>query len=674
MRIAPGLGEASDNMSAAHYIIGIDTGGTYTDAAIIDPIAKRVVCSAKAITTKGNYAIGVTEAMKAALAQAPAIGSKQIAMVSVSTTLATNAVVEGHGSQVAALLIGFDDGMVERTKIAASFAGLPIIRVDGGHDHNGDERAKLDVAKLSREVKAVAGNVAAIAVASGFAVRNAKHEQMARDIIARETQLPVTLSSELSSALDAPRRALTAVLNARLISRITQLVRAVENAMASLGIKAPLMIVKGDGSLARAEMVALRPIETVLSGPAASLIGAKWLTGLDDLVMSDMGGTTTDIGVLLNGRPQIAEQGAEVGGWRTMVKAIDITTIGLGGDSEVHIGLNGALTIGPQRAVPVSLIGARYPEVKAILEADLAEKEGGSLLGKFLLLPFGAQTQEVQGLNKHEAEVLAEVRERPIALRKIAVSSAANRALQSLRKKGLVQLASVTPSDCAHTLGLQANWSKDAAVLATKLSTRFRDMKEATDERTQNFAHDVWSKTVELSARAILATLFPAKVADGVLINAVCEGNGALGLADVVIRPRHPIVAVGGPVKVYYEELGRRLNAEVVFADHCDVANAVGAAAGLVSHEVTFAVEGDGKGLFRVQGLGQSEVFTSGQAALAAAIAKAEASAIEIANAHGAFEATVESKIVRHLMPEAVDDEGLVSATVVASASGRPAV
>jgi N-methylhydantoinase A/oxoprolinase/acetone carboxylase beta subunit len=654
------------------YIIGIDTGGTYTDAAIIDPEAKKVLCSAKAITTKGDYAIGVSEAMAAALAQATHITGQQIAMVSVSTTLATNAVVEGHGGPVASLLIGFDDAMVERTKIAASFPGLPILRVQGGHNHTGDEQAKLDVQKLTSEINSIKNDVAAIAVSSTFAVRNAAHEKLARDIIAKETGLPVTLSSELSSALDAPRRALTAVLNTRLISRITLLVTAVQSAMTSLGIEAPLMIVKGDGSLARAQSVAQRPIETVLSGPAASLIGAKWLTGLYDLIMSDMGGTTTDIGVLLGGRPKVAEQGAEVGGWRTMVKAIDIKTIGLGGDSEVHIGLNGALDIGPQRAVPVSLIGARYPEVKAMLEGDLAEKEGGSLLGKFLLLPFGAQKQSATGLSEREAEIFAMITERPIALRRVAVSSAATRAVQSLRKKGLIQFASLTPSDCAHVLGRQANWSVEAAVLATKLAARFRDMKDATDERAKSFAQDVWSKTVALSARSILETIVPAKVADGEIMAAVCEGRPDLGLADVAIVPRHPIVAVGGPVKVYYEELARRLQAKVVFADHCEVANAVGAAAGLVSHRVTYAVEGDGKGLFRVQGQGTSENFQSGAAAIIAATERAKAAALELAREHGAFEAQVESHVTRHLMPDAVDDDGILSAEVIAEASGKP--
>jgi N-methylhydantoinase A/oxoprolinase/acetone carboxylase beta subunit len=111
--------------------------------------------------------------------------------------------------------------------------------------------------------------------------------------------------------------------------------------MAQLQIQCPLMIVKGDGTLALAETVALRPIETVLSGPAASLVGAQWMSGLSSFILSDMGGTTTDLGILRTAARVSANAGAEVGGWRTMVRAIDVRTIGLGGDSEVHLGANG---------------------------------------------------------------------------------------------------------------------------------------------------------------------------------------------------------------------------------------------------------------------------------------------------------------------------------------------
>ena len=258
------------------YLIGVDTGGTYTDAAIIEAEGHGVVASAKSITTKGDLAVGVTGAIRAATAKLPeGLKPSDISLVSVSTTLATNAVVEGHGSAVGVILIGFDKAMTERTGIAKAFPGMPIALIGGGHDHNGDEAKPLDTAALETAVKSMA--VDAFAIASAFAVRNPAHEQRARDIITERTGKPATLSTELTSALDAPRRALTAVLNARLISRISMLITAVRRAMAEIGIDCPLMIVKGDGTLALAEKVALRPIETVLSGPAGGVVGARFV-------------------------------------------------------------------------------------------------------------------------------------------------------------------------------------------------------------------------------------------------------------------------------------------------------------------------------------------------------------------------------------------------------------
>ncbi len=654
------------------YLIGVDTGGTYTDAAVIEAQGHKVVASAKSITTKGDLAIGVTGAIRAAIARLPeGLSPENIALVSVSTTLATNAVVEGHGSAVGVVLIGFDQAMAERTGIAKAFPGMPIAMIAGGHDHNGDEAKPLDVEALGKAVAAMP--VDAFAIASAFAVRNPSHEQRAREMIAQATGKPATLSTELTSALDAPRRALTAVLNARLISRVSMLIDAVKRSMAEIGISCPLMIVKGDGTLALAERVALKPIETVLSGPAASLVGASWLCGRKDFIMSDMGGTTTDLGVLTNGRPQVAEHGAEVGGWRTMVKAIDVKTIGLGGDSEITIGLNGKIEVGPQRVAPVSLLASRYPEVIQMLEADLADTEGGSMHGRFVLKPFGAtaasQTAEV---SPREAEILALVDERPKPIRKIAVSSAAQRALASLKRKGLVQTGGFTPSDAAHVLGLQDNWPGPAAKLAAQLMTRFRDMKLGDDAKVEAFCRQVWSETVRRTCRVILDTAFGKSFGDHELVDAVSSGTGALGLAKVRLSPAVPVVAVGGPVRVYYEEVGKRLDCEMVFPPFFDVANAVGAATGVIAQVATITVEGDGSGLFRVHGPSGVKPFTSGPAALEAAEALARETALTAAEQLGARDVQVQVTISKHHLPDARDDNGLLEAVIRAEAIGRP--
>ena len=661
--------------SSSSYLIGVDTGGTYTDAAIIEARGHRVVARAKAITTKGDLAIGVTEAITQAVAQLPqGLHARDIQLVSVSTTLATNAVVEGHGSAVGVVLIGFDTQMVERTGIGKAFPGLPVEVIAGGHDHNGDARVPLDLAALDAALERMAAKVDAFAVASTFAVRNAAHEHAARDHIVALTGKPVTLSTELSSDLDAPRRALTAALNARLIARVTTLIDAVHRAMAQLQIRCPLMIVKGDGTLALAERVATRPIETVLSGPAASLVGAQWLSGLQSFIMSDMGGTTTDLGVLLDGRPKVTAQGAEVGGWRTMVRAIDVRTVGLGGDSEIHLGAQGKLTVGPQRVVPVALLGARYPEVLALLESDLADVDGGSSMhGRFVLLPFGARAGVVAAeLSPRERELLEQVTERPQPLRRLAGSLGAQRAVAALKRKGLVQVSAFTPSDAAHVLGLQDNWSAPAARLAAQLGCRLRDMKFPTPERTTQYASDVWSETVRLSARTILDTAFGEHLREDKLIHAVCAGTGGLGLAHIRITPTVPVVAVGGPVQVYYREVGRRLGCEVVFPEHCDVANAVGAATGVVAQTVTVRIVGDGSGLFMMHSTVGTRQFGDPKAALEAATTLARQSALDAVASMGAADPEVRVTVSKQWLPNAVSDNGLLEAVVVAEAVGRP--
>ena len=661
--------------SSTSYLIGVDTGGTYTDAAVIEAHGHRVVARAKAITTKGDLAIGVTEAITRAVAQLPqGLHARDIQLVSVSTTLATNAVVEGHGSSVGVVLIGFDAQMVERTGIARAFPGLPVEVIAGGHDHNGDAPVPLDLAALDVALERMAPRVDAFAVASTFAVRNAAHEHAARDAIVARTGKPVTLSTELSSNLDAPRRALTAALNARLIARVTMLIEAVNRSMLQLDIHCPLMIVKGDGTLALAESVATRPIETVLSGPAASLVGAQWLSGLQSFIMSDMGGTTTDLGILLDGRPKVTEQGAEVGGWRTMVRAIDVRTVGLGGDSEIHLGANGKLTVGPQRIVPVSLIGSLYPEVVAMLEADLADVNGGgSMHGRFVLLPFGARAGATSmELTAREREVLQLVTERPQPMRRLAASLSAQRAIASLKRRGLLQVGGFTPSDAAHVLGLQDNWSAPAARLAAQLGCRLREMKFPTPERTERYARDVWSETVRLSARTILDTAFGEHLREDKLLHAVCAGDGTLGLARITITPSLPVVAVGGPVRVYYGEVGRRLGCEVVFPEHCDVANAVGAATGVVAQTVTVRVDGDGSGLFMLHSTLGTRQFTDPAAAIEAATVLARQSARDAVIAMGAADPQVRVMVTKQLLPNAMSDTGLLEAVVVAEAVGRP--
>ncbi len=349
-------------MDEQTFWLGIDTGGTYTDAVLL-AAGRRVAASAKALTTHWDLSIGIGAAIRAVLAELPAAaGRDSVQLVSVSTTLATNAVVEHRFSPVCTVLIGFDQAMLSRSHLIPG-ASDRIVTVGGGHDATGEELEPLDEAQIAVAIRDCAASVAGFAVAARFSVRNPAHELRARQLIRSLSTKPVTCAHELSSQLDAPRRALTAALNARLTPQIQHLIEALRSVLASESVDAPLMIVKGDGSLMKAEVALECPVETILSGPAASVVGAAFLTGSSDFLVADMGGTTTDCAVVAAGKPLINAQGALVGDWRTMVQAIDVRTLGLGGDSAVGLDREGLLTVGPRRVMPLSRLVHQVPEV-----------------------------------------------------------------------------------------------------------------------------------------------------------------------------------------------------------------------------------------------------------------------------------------------------------------------
>jgi len=170
--------------------LGIDTGGTYTDAVLFDE-EYGVVAKAKALTTRHDLAVGIAGAVDAVIGQARAAAG-DIALVSLSTTLATNALVEGRGGRVALVFIGFGDNDAERGGLASAMGGDPVIQIAGGHSPQGEPVAELDVVTLEREALAAAPSVSGFAVTAQFATRNPEHEIATREVLMRVTGLPVT--------------------------------------------------------------------------------------------------------------------------------------------------------------------------------------------------------------------------------------------------------------------------------------------------------------------------------------------------------------------------------------------------------------------------------------------------------------------------------------------------
>ena len=662
--------------------IGIDTGGTFTDAVALVTEhggGVHVVATAKALTTKGDLSVGVGDALRSVLDVVRTNDpDAQVDLVSVSTTLATNAVVEGHGDRVGAVLVGFDDAMVHRIGIAAAFPDIPVIRIDGGHNHAGIELGALDLAALEAHLTNLVAqtphDLRAFAVCSVFAVRNPEHELAVAAFITQRTGLPVTLSSQLTGALDATRRALTAILNARLVGRISRLITAVESASESLGLDCPILVVKGDGTRASADSIRFRPIETVMSGPAASTIGAAAMTGLADCIMCDVGGTTTDVAVLRAGRPTIREDGARIGGWNTLVRAADIRTYGLGGDSEVHVE-KGAVVVGPHRVVPVSLLAERHPEVLTMLHADISASDvANAAQGRFCTLPFGATGSTTESLTDPELAIIGAIINGPRPIREFTTTARLQRVVQGLVRKGLVTISALSVADAAHVLDRQQTWSKEAALLATQLFVRVQIMRETHPSDVTSFAERILDATITQSGLAVFDTALGSEtvnVADSVFLNDVAAGRTTRGGVSFSISPALPIVAVGGPAHLFYPEVGRRMGTDVVLTEHGAVANAVGAALGLVTAEVAVTVENT-DGIYRVV----SPVGASTHADLAVALAHAESlaesAAMQRCVDQGAYAPTTLATQNLMYLPGRTDDAGLLTATITATASGHP--
>jgi len=663
----------------AKYNIGIDTGGTYTDAVIVDMRDRKVVAFAKALTTRGDLSIGVTEALDEALRQMGADFKRdEVSLVSLSTTLATNALVEGRGSSIATFLIGFKDAMVERTGIASAIPSARIVRVAGGHTHDGEEREPLDEATIRSALEATRGSVGAYAVAGHFAVRNPGHETRARELIRELTDCPVTLSSDLSDDLNGPLRALTAALNARIVSLIVALVSAVRSALAQQGISATLMIVKGDGSIATADAVAERPIETILSGPAASVIGARFLSGCLDFIISDIGGTTTDVAIVKNGWPNLCEKGSVVGGYRTLVHAIDMQTVGLGGDSEVAVDFEGNITIKPNRVVPISLMGARWPSILETLNASLDAGVGMRRASRYLVRPEGSDREAaLSDLSKSDLELLRSVEKEPRPYSDLVSRVSESVAIARLVDLGLVQIVGFTPSDAAHVLGLQSQWSSEAAVAACMLVGRAGGLisndDQHADAECSRFAQAVFDAVVAKSAHLMLERLCGQRLdADAPLVTAVTTGGNRVGDLGIALESQLPVVAVGGPAAVFYPEVGRRLGVDAVIPECSAVANAIGAAIGMVKARAVVEITKREDGAFNVHHEGEPVVTNTGPEAVAEARVIAEAEAHRRSVAMGGRDIQVELEIQRILLPGRDGDDALIAATVVAECTSAP--
>lgn len=537
------------------YIIGIDTGGTYTDAVLIDADSGAVLATAKEPTTHAHLATGTGQALASLLASS-GVTAGEIRQLAVSTTLATNAVVENKGARVGLFVIGY----VKHFRLPV----VAVVFIKGGHTIQGTEEEPLDLENLVDTVRGLAPEVDAYAVCAAMSMENPTHELVAEKAIAMLDPKPVFCSHRISQQAGMRERAATAALHAKLMPLMQDFIAGVQVAMIRQGLSCPVVIIGGNGKGVTFEQAVERAGETVASGPACTAYFGALQTEGDALVI-DVGGTTTDIAIIEKGRPVLAADGCQVGQWQTHVEAIDMFTGGIGGDSHVIIDERGGLRVGPTRVIPLSMAGGLPPAT-----SWLAAGAGGRCIG----LVAGEDLPEM-GVDVDDPVIDFLRRHGPATPAAISAGTGISsvpleKHLENLGRLQLTCESGFTPTDALHVLGRIALGDAAASVEAAGILARIQgiDPERLCREVCQRVERQIENLIIDYIVQRHWGKSLSSFLASR-------EDHPILG---VVFSLKIPLIGFGAAAPFFLPGVAERLGTTVSFPDHCAVGNAIGAA------------------------------------------------------------------------------------------------
>ena len=594
-----GAGETVYGRVRMKYGIGIDTGGTYTDAVIYDFEEKKVLSAAKSLTTKGDLSRGIIGALDGL---DPALRSRA-EVIALSTTLATNACVENKGGRAKLIFIGVDGETMARVGKSYGFtAADELFFCPGSGSFDGKILPSVDYDALLHDTADWVKDAEGLGVVEMYAMNNgAVAEREAKRRLTEATGLPVVCGSELFSGLNSLQRGTGTLLNARLVPVITDFIASIKTALAERAITAPIVIVRSDGSLMSEAFSRSKPVETILCGPAASVLGGMRLADRRDCVIIDMGGTTTDVSLVKGGEPVRAGEGVQVGEWRTFVRGVFIDTFGLGGDSAVRPAKAG-FELDTRRVVPISLLAKQYPHVKEELRALLRDVTWHTrpIYEYYTLLrPIEGRS----GYTESEKVFCRALAEKPLLLREAAAAAGTDiyhlEQFERLEAEGVVIRAGLTPTDFMHLNGDFDRYDTEAARLAASFLMRSLGYDDTDEGAFRGFVNEVYEAVKRKLYRSVVRILLQDKYPrlrreglDGQLMELVDRswaefraGKGP-GFFSVAFPTQAALVGIGAPIHIFLPDVAKALGADCVIPENAAVANAVGAVVGNVNAEV----------------------------------------------------------------------------------------
>ena len=638
--------QSEETIQEARLILGIDTGGTYTDAVLCEEASQgmTLLCSAKARTTKENLTIGIRNAVAGLDGEL----LKKVYRVSLSTTLATNACVEGIGGEVKLILI--DKAPLIDVKVYEEY-GLPspeeIVFLRGNISTDGTVLERPTREEMYAALGPICKPGVCVAISGVFSTRNAELEQEAADMVQELGAKAICGRSVAPGQLNYLRRAATALLNGRLQSVIREFLESVREALRELSVNAEIDIVRSDGSLMNHAFALEYPVETLLCGPAASVSGVIHLLQSQkqqDYIIADIGGTTTDLSLVRSGQAVRTQTGVNIGSYRTSVQSVFVETLGLGGDTRLYLDQQGRLVLDTRRAVPLCVLSAEYPYVKEELrsfgESGYSIKRLAQVY-EFLTLARQPQPEELAGFTKEEKKICTLLAKGPQSMRVCA--NEVGKDLYTfntdhLEKLGYIRRAAMTLTDILQLEGTFTKFDVEASGIAARYFMNFFEIEEAEFcRRGRELAiyrlyraivkmcvqrdHPLWKKEDEAGLERMIEAAF-------------FGGD----LMETTFRLPVALVGVGAAAGAFVPDVGRKLSATVLLPDGAPVANAIGAAASSVQASVTREIkrnETDEADEYVVYGGEAPVAFETYEEALEEACRQAESAVTKLARDRG---------------------------------------
>lgn len=591
--------------------IGIDTGGTYTDAVVYNLEKREIMAGAKSLTTREDLKKGIKKVVE----KLPEEYIKKTELLALSTTLATNTCVEDKGARAKLILIGVSEKTFDEVGESYGIKNKEdVYFLDCVISSAKEKCTEPDWEKFRSDVPEIIKGCAGISIVQLFSKKmGGDYEKKAKKIIREFFSGPVVLGKDLFSDLNAIKRGAGALLNAGLIPVIHDFLLAVKDVFEERGLLLPPVIVRSDGTLMNEEMAEERPVETLLCGPAASIVGARYLADEKNALIVDMGGTTTDVAFIKDGEPLKVSEGIHIGNWETFVKGMFVDTFGLGGDTAVHYDRLGHLYLENYRIVPISNFAERYPEAVDKLEGLLQEEKTDIFyLNEFLMLVKEPAWEEIY--TEQERNLCQVLKNGPLMLQEAADAVGKdlyNFHTERLEKEGILIRAGFTPTDAMILKGDYPGIDTRAAALTAEYlgkaaRTEAEEISDCVYDLVKKRLYCNLVRIFLQNTRKDLKGQKPDSQMEALIEAAYRQASGKEKSAmNINFHTDFTLIGVGAPTGVFLKPVAKMLGTEAVIPKYGEVANAIGAVVG----NVAVTLEGEIQPVYTTAGIDKYRVF-----------------------------------------------------------------